>query len=207
MAGFEDIFSSAAYSKTMYYLVVSVEILLGAIVFFGGLFLIIYLFQFRNKAVIRDAQRNYHGSIKRFRIVRRKGDTYIKFFGKDKMPLPPSQAFAPYGKKGSMISLIKDGEIYMPLVPSPNPGHLQAIGDFRSVMKWYMYDKHETDEAYKKKQSTLMTILPWAGFIVMCTVFFIMVIFLLKRFDMVIKAGASVAEQSAHIGQQLIGAP
>jgi len=204
MPGFEDFFGTIAYSSAMNYAWLTFQIVVGGALMFSTIFFIVYMVQFRHKAVVLDAQRNMFADIKRYRMAHKKGKQYIKMFGKDKMPMPPADNFVPYGKKGSMLFLIKDGSILLPIKPTPNPGLELNIREFDIVKNWYLQAVHETYEAYKERLNKIAQYLPWIGFVVMCMVFFLMVIFLLKRFDMVVAAASSVQEASQHAGQQFI---
>lgn len=204
MANLDQIFNAPAFDSALKAAVMAGFALVFVFAVGAIIFVLVMVTKYKNKVAIIDAERNGAVTVKRFREVPLKSELKIFAAKPNKMATPPADCFKGYGKKGKFLAVIKDGSIYTPLKVSDNPGSLEAAGDFKAIMRWYMADVKETEEVYKKKESLLLKIAPYAVIIIGVLVHLLLIILILKRVDMAIDLGRAAADNAAHAGQQLI---
>jgi len=200
----DAIMNAPAFGNALNYAFIA-AIGIAALLLFAVLFYVVIMFvQYRNRAIILDAERYGAAQIKRFREIPKNSEIKFLMGRPNKMATPPSDCFKGFGKKGKFLVALKDGNQFIPLKIMDNHASVEAAGDFKAIMRWYMADVKETEEVYKKKESLFLKIAPYAVIIIGALIHLLLIILILKRVDSAIDIGRAAASGAAHAGQQLI---
>ena len=143
-------------------------------------FAVYYFLTFKHRAVIYDSERKQAAKLCRFKILYNRG--IIKFFKTkpNKMLIPNADCFVPHKRNASFLCVEQNGEFFMPLRVSPNPGFVNAVGDFNAIKLWHIQDVKETETVYAKKQSFWVQMAPFFALMFVGVILLVIAILMFK---------------------------
>lgn len=177
-------------------------IFVGVVLFLLLLWAIYYFMSYKHKSVVYDSERKDSAKLVRFKFNHSQG--ILKFFMKkpNRMIVPSADCFVPFKRSSSFLAVEQNGEFFMPLRLSPNPGFLLNAGDFKAVKLWHIQDVKKTQEDYSKKQSLFWQYAPIGLTFFVIVIHFVVILMLVKTGGF--GGGDSVAGGVAGAGAQLI---